>query len=252
MACPRSPGFPSRRRSSCRRQSADPPDGDSGLDVPGTSRERAMHYSRLCAVLIDCNTSDVDEAAHFWARALGRAVDITHPGSRGNYRMLETPADESSSRFSASTIRAACTSTSRPTTFPRRCAGWKRTAPPWSEPWSGGWSWRRPPASASAWSGAASGLSEERPALGMNGMSERVLALGLDLGCAARDFIAGLPAHLVPFALPSTDEDLRDARALRRVLGRRRRLVLCVAEGPSDVESRGGVPLSRAYGGAGC
>jgi len=53
-----------------------------------------MHYSRLCAVLIDCNTSDVDEAAHFWARALGRAVDITHPGSRGNYRMLETPADE--------------------------------------------------------------------------------------------------------------------------------------------------------------
>jgi predicted enzyme related to lactoylglutathione lyase len=53
-----------------------------------------MHYSRLCAVLIDCNTSDVDEAAHFWARALGRPVDVTHPGSRGNYRMLETPADE--------------------------------------------------------------------------------------------------------------------------------------------------------------
>ena len=53
-----------------------------------------MHYSRLCAVLIDCNTSDVEEAAHFWAAALGRAVDTTHPGSRGNYRMLETPADE--------------------------------------------------------------------------------------------------------------------------------------------------------------
>ena len=53
-----------------------------------------MHYSRLCAVLIDCNTSDVDEAALFWARALGRPVDATHPGSRGNYRMLETPTDE--------------------------------------------------------------------------------------------------------------------------------------------------------------
>jgi len=26
-----------------------------------------MHYSRLCAVLIDCKTADVDEAAHFWA-----------------------------------------------------------------------------------------------------------------------------------------------------------------------------------------
>ena len=53
-----------------------------------------MHHSRLCAVLIDCNTSDVDEAARFWARALGRPVDAEHPGSRGNYRMLETPADE--------------------------------------------------------------------------------------------------------------------------------------------------------------
>jgi predicted enzyme related to lactoylglutathione lyase len=53
-----------------------------------------MHRSRLCAVLIDCNTSDVDGAARFWSAALGRAVDANHPGSRGNYRMLETPVDE--------------------------------------------------------------------------------------------------------------------------------------------------------------
>jgi len=53
-----------------------------------------MHQSRLCAVLIDCNTNDVDEAAGFWAKALGRAVDADHPGTRGNYRMLETPPDE--------------------------------------------------------------------------------------------------------------------------------------------------------------
>ena len=53
-----------------------------------------MHSSRLCAVLIDCNTPDVDEAARFWAKALGREVDPGHPGSRGNYRMLETPPDE--------------------------------------------------------------------------------------------------------------------------------------------------------------
>jgi catechol 2,3-dioxygenase-like lactoylglutathione lyase family enzyme len=53
-----------------------------------------MHHSRLCAVLIDCRTSDVDEAARFWGRALGRPVDRAHPGSRGNYRMLETPQDE--------------------------------------------------------------------------------------------------------------------------------------------------------------
>jgi hypothetical protein len=53
-----------------------------------------MHRSRLCAVLIDCNTTDIDEAARFWAEALGRPVDLEHAGSRGNYRMLETPPDE--------------------------------------------------------------------------------------------------------------------------------------------------------------
>jgi hypothetical protein len=53
-----------------------------------------MHHSRLCAVLVDCKTDDVDQAAHFWAQALGRAVDADHPGTRGNYRMLDTPPDE--------------------------------------------------------------------------------------------------------------------------------------------------------------
>jgi len=53
-----------------------------------------MHHSRLCAILIDCNTDDVDAAATFWAQALGRPVDAGHAGSRGNYRMLETPPDE--------------------------------------------------------------------------------------------------------------------------------------------------------------
>lgn len=53
-----------------------------------------MHHSRLCAILIDCNVADVDAAAHFWAQALGRPVEAGHPGSRGNYRMLETPPEE--------------------------------------------------------------------------------------------------------------------------------------------------------------
>jgi predicted enzyme related to lactoylglutathione lyase len=52
------------------------------------------HYSRLCAVLIDCNTTDVKQAAAFWAAALGRAIDHEHAGTRGNYCMLETPPDE--------------------------------------------------------------------------------------------------------------------------------------------------------------
>jgi predicted enzyme related to lactoylglutathione lyase len=53
-----------------------------------------MHHSRLCAVLVDCKVADLDEAARFWAEALGRPVDRSHPTSRGNYRMLETPPDE--------------------------------------------------------------------------------------------------------------------------------------------------------------
>src|ERR1700740_3032959 len=51
-----------------------------------------MHHSRLSALLIDCKVSDVDEAARFWAAALGRPVDAKHPSSLGDYRMLETPA----------------------------------------------------------------------------------------------------------------------------------------------------------------
>lgn len=53
-----------------------------------------MHHSRLCALLIDCNTEDVDQAASFWADALGRPVDLDHPGSRGDYRMLASPSEE--------------------------------------------------------------------------------------------------------------------------------------------------------------
>ena len=38
------------------------------------------HHSRLCAVLIDCKTDDVDQAAAFWAAALGRPIDPENPG----------------------------------------------------------------------------------------------------------------------------------------------------------------------------
>jgi hypothetical protein len=54
----------------------------------------ALHRSRINGLLIDCKTDDIDGAARFWAEALGRPVDPNHPGSRGNYRMLETPPDE--------------------------------------------------------------------------------------------------------------------------------------------------------------
>ena len=66
-----------------------------------------MHRSRLCAVLIDCKTSNVDEAARFWSQALGRPVDKDHPSTRGNYRMLETHPTSLLWRSSSWTTRAA-------------------------------------------------------------------------------------------------------------------------------------------------
>jgi hypothetical protein len=53
-----------------------------------------MHRSRINGILIDCNVEDIGEAARFWAEGLGRPVDPDHPGTRGNYVMLETPPDE--------------------------------------------------------------------------------------------------------------------------------------------------------------
>lgn len=53
-----------------------------------------MHRSRINGILIDCNVADISEAARFWAEALGRPVDPDHPGTRGDYVMLETPPGE--------------------------------------------------------------------------------------------------------------------------------------------------------------
>lgn len=53
-----------------------------------------MHKSRINGILIDCKVEDIEAAARFWAEALGRAIDPDHPGTRGDYVMLETPPDE--------------------------------------------------------------------------------------------------------------------------------------------------------------
>src|SRR6185295_20016805 len=53
-----------------------------------------MHRSRLNGILIDCNVDDIGAAAEFWAQALGRPVDPDHPGTRGNYVMLENRPGE--------------------------------------------------------------------------------------------------------------------------------------------------------------
>ena len=53
-----------------------------------------MHRSRINGILIDCNVEDIGAAARFWAEALARPVDGAHPGTRGDYVMLETPPGE--------------------------------------------------------------------------------------------------------------------------------------------------------------
>ena len=52
-----------------------------------------MHRSRFCALVIDCNVDDIDTAATFWSRALGKPVVPPTPES-GNYRELAVGAGE--------------------------------------------------------------------------------------------------------------------------------------------------------------
>ena len=53
-----------------------------------------MHRSRINGILIDCNVDDIQQTARFWAEALGRSIDPDHPGTRGDYVMLENRPDE--------------------------------------------------------------------------------------------------------------------------------------------------------------
>ena len=53
-----------------------------------------MHHSRLCAVIIDCNTYDLEGAADFWSQALGRPINLGKSGNLAKYRALETPPGE--------------------------------------------------------------------------------------------------------------------------------------------------------------
>ncbi len=52
------------------------------------------HRSRINGILIDCKVEDINAAASFWAEALGRPINAEHPGTRGDYVMLEDRAGE--------------------------------------------------------------------------------------------------------------------------------------------------------------
>ena len=77
------------------------------------------HRSRLNGILIDCNVDDIDAAARFWAEALGRPVNPDHPGTRGNYVMLEDRPGDIAIQVQRVDHE------SRQTTFPRRLRGWR-------------------------------------------------------------------------------------------------------------------------------
>ena len=53
-----------------------------------------MHHSRLHALVIDCRVDDLDAAATFWSRTLGKPVTNADPDGDGRYAELATGNDE--------------------------------------------------------------------------------------------------------------------------------------------------------------
>ncbi len=95
------------------------PEAPGGL--PG--RRSNVHRSRINGILIDCNVENIQEAARFWAEALGRPVDPGHPGTRGDYVMLETPPDGISVQIQRVEHESRVISTSKRTTSPPKWHG---------------------------------------------------------------------------------------------------------------------------------
>jgi predicted enzyme related to lactoylglutathione lyase len=52
-----------------------------------------MHRSRLSTFVIDCKVDDLQAAAEFWSKALGRELQAPDPADLG-YRQLTTSDDE--------------------------------------------------------------------------------------------------------------------------------------------------------------
>jgi predicted enzyme related to lactoylglutathione lyase len=53
-----------------------------------------MHHSRLCSILIDCRTDDLESAAQFWSGALGRPLRHDADPAGHHYIGLVTHDDE--------------------------------------------------------------------------------------------------------------------------------------------------------------
>ena len=53
-----------------------------------------MHKSRIGTLVIDCNTNDIEEAAAFWAGALGREAQAPEDPQFAAYRSLAPAAGQ--------------------------------------------------------------------------------------------------------------------------------------------------------------
>ncbi len=53
-----------------------------------------MHRSRLGAIIIDCQTDELDKAAEFWGQALGYPAKHSDDPEDENYVLLETRPNE--------------------------------------------------------------------------------------------------------------------------------------------------------------
>jgi len=53
-----------------------------------------MHKSQLAGFIIDCKTDDLDEAAKFWARALGLEAKLDPGSDDSKYRRLATRPED--------------------------------------------------------------------------------------------------------------------------------------------------------------
>jgi Glyoxalase-like domain len=53
-----------------------------------------MHHSRLCTLVLDCHSDDLEAATQFWSRALGKPIVTTDQDGDGKYAELQTASDE--------------------------------------------------------------------------------------------------------------------------------------------------------------
>lgn len=53
-----------------------------------------MHHSRLSSIIIDCKVDDLEAAAEFWSRAIGRKIANVDLDGADRYAEIETYDDE--------------------------------------------------------------------------------------------------------------------------------------------------------------